>query len=169
MNKEALPCSSADSGMGTSLSFAEALARSGRIAYTVVGVSMRPLIREGRDAVVIEQRSPEEIRQYDAVLFRRPGIKGRGEYVLHRVLARHADGRFWIVGDNCVSGEDVAPENVLGVMTALNRGGKDVRLTGNAYRAYVRLWCAPWRLRFALLRILHLFRRTAGFIKRNLR
>ena len=154
--------------MCTSLSFAEALARSGRIAYTVSGVSMRPLIREGRDVVVIERRSPDEIRRYDAVLFRRPGVKGRGEYVLHRVLARRSDGRFWIVGDNCVSGEDVAPENVLGVMTALNRGGRNVRLTGKAYRAYVRLWCAPWRLRFVLLRILHLIRRAPGAVRRRL-
>lgn len=145
----------------------EELARTGVLAYTVVGVSMRPLLREKRDVVVIERRAPEDIRKYDAVLFRRPGVKGRGEYVLHRVLKRYADGRFWIVGDNCVSGEDVRPQDVLGVMTMLKRSGKTVKPTDFWYRAYVALWCAPWPLRFALLCAARLPRRALRAVKRR--
>ena len=44
-------------------------------------------------------------------------------------------------------------ENVLGVLTAVVRGGRTVPVTSPAYRLYVRLWCAPWRLRIALLRL----------------
>lgn len=148
-------------------SIAEELEKTGRVAYTNQGVSMRPLIRAGRDVWVIEKRSPEDIRKYDVVLFRRPPENGRRVYVLHRVLKRHADGRFWIVGDNCVSGEDVPPQDVLGVMTQLKRAGKNVNLTGFRYRAYVKLWCAPWRLRFFLLRIIHFACEAPGRIKRR--
>ena len=148
-------------------SIAEELEKTGRVAYTNQGVSMRPLIRAGRDVWVIEKRSPEEVQKYDVVLFRRPPENRRGVYVLHRVLKRYPDGRFWIVGDNCVSGEDVRPENVLGVMTKLNRGGKTVQPTDFGYRVYVALWCAPWRLRFVLLRGVHFARRVLSAIKRR--
>ena len=93
--------------------FEAELLRTGRLAYTNVGTSMLPLVREGRDVIMIERRSPEEIRNRDVVLFRRPGIRGRGQYVLHRVLKRRPDGRFWIVGDNCDPGEGVRPEAIL--------------------------------------------------------
>ena len=147
--------------------FEEELARTGWLAYTNVGFSMMPLIREGRDVLVIQRRDPADVRRYDAVLFRRPGVQGRGRYVLHRVLKRFPDGRFWIVGDNCISGETVRPENVLGVMTKLNRGGKTVQPTDFGYRVYVALWCAPWPLRFAVLRGVHFARRVLSAIKRR--
>ena len=148
-------------------SIAEELEKTGRVAYTNQGVSMRPLIRAGRDVWVIEKRSPEDIQKYDVVLFRRPPENGRGVYVLHRVLKRFPDGRFWIVGDNCVSGEIVRPQDVLGVMTALNRGGRMVKPTDFGYRAYVALWCAPWPLRFAVLRAVRFARRVLGAVKRR--
>ena len=147
--------------------FEEELARTGWLAYTNVGFSMMPLIREGRDVIVIERRDPAEVRRYDTVLFLRPGVQGRGRYVLHRVLKRFPDGRFWIVGDNCVSGETVQPENVLGVMTQLKRAGKAVDFTSLWYRAYVKLWCAPWRLRFVLLRGIHFAHRVLSAVKRR--
>lgn len=131
--------------------FEAELSRTGWLAYTNVGVSMRPLIREGRDVIMIRRRPPEEIRKYDVVLFRRPGLQGRGAYVLHRVLKCYPDGRFWIVGDNCVEGEDVCPEDVLGVMVHLNRKGKTVTVEDFRYRLYVALWCAPYPLRFGVL------------------
>ena len=148
-------------------SIAEELEKTGRVAYTNQGVSMRPLIRAGRDVWVIEKRSPEDIRKYDVVLFRRPPVNGRGVYVLHRVLKRFPDGRFWIVGDNCVTGETVRPENVLGVMTQLKRAGKAVDFSSLWYRAYVKLWCAPWRMRFAVLRCKHFAYRVLSGIKRR--
>lgn len=149
--------------------FEAELLRTGRLAYTNVGTSMLPLVREGRDVIMIERRSPEEIRNRDVVLFRRPGIRGRGQYVLHRVLKRRPDGRFWIVGDNCVSGEDVRPEDVLGVMTGLKRNGKTVRPADYWYRVYVALWCAPYPMRFAVLRAGRFLRRALHAVLRRVR
>ena len=141
-------------------SFEEELARNGNLVFPNVGRSMLPLLREGRDLMVIERA--EELRCFDAVLFRRPGVSGRGAYVLHRILKVRPDGRCWIVGDNCVEGEDVRRENVLGVLTAVRRGDRLIRVTDPAYRLYVALWCRPYRLRFALLRLARFARRCAG-------
>lgn len=133
------------------MSFEELLETTGTVAYTNVGVSMMPLLREGRDVMVI-RRKEGPCHKYDAVLFKRPGRTGRGAYVLHRVLRVNGDGTYWIVGDNCVSGETVRDENVLGVLESVIRDGEPLDLDSPAYRAYVRLWCAPWPARMTLLR-----------------
>lgn len=138
--------------------FEQELEGSGKLLYTNVGVSMRPLLREGRDVMVIERA--ESFRALDAVLFRRPHVTGRGAYVLHRILKVLPDGRYWIVGDNCISGEVVERADILGVLTGIQRNGKLVRVTDLRYRAYVWLWCAPYHLRFFILR-------AKGWLKRH--
>lgn len=148
--------------------FEEELERSGRLVYTNVGVSMRPLLREGRDIMVIDRLDREPLK-YDAVLFIRPGIVGRGRYILHRVLRVNGDGTYWIVGDNCTAGETVKRENIIGVMTAVRRGKKTVRTDAPGYRLYVALWCAPYPLRFAVLKCSRVFRRYAGAALRRIK
>ena len=153
-------------------SFEEELAASGTLVYTNVGVSMLPLLREGRDVMVLQSlpRWNRPLRPGDAVLFRRPGVRGRGAYVLHRILRVLPDHRFWIVGDNCTDGETVEERNILGVLTAVSRdGGKPVPVTDWRCRLYVRLWCRPWPLRFVILRAVRFVRRYAGALRRRLR
>lgn len=141
--------------MSEKMTFEQVLERDGQLAYTNVGVSMMPLLRQGRDLMIIERKGPERCRKLDAVLFKRPGRTGRGAYVLHRILRVNGDGTYWIVGDNCVSGETVAEENVLGVLTAVVRDGKTVPVTAPGYRLYVNTWCRFYPLRIALLRARH--------------
>ena len=151
-----------------SVTFEEELNRSGRLAYTNVGVSMMPLIREGRDVLVIEKRDVKEIRRLDAVLFRRRGVTGRGAYVLHRILKVLPDGKYWIIGDNCTSGEIVAAEDVLGVLTQVGRGEKTVYMTDLSYRIYVFLWCRPYRLRIFVQKVVRFGKRGLRFLKRRI-
>ena len=146
-------------------SFEEELERTGRLAYTNVGISMLPLLREKRDVMRIE-RIPW--KRYDAVLFRRPGVVGRGRYIVHRILRVNRDGSCWIVGDNMTAGETVRPENILGVLTGVLRDGRMVELHDPRYRLYVALWCRPWRLRFAVLRGTGLCRTALSKLKRSI-
>ena len=141
------------------MTFEEELARSGKVVYTNVGVSMMPLLREGRDIMVIRKADISSLRKYDAVLFKRPNTRGRGEYVLHRILRICPDGRYWIVGDNCTSGEMVLPENILGVLEAVQRGSKIVAMDSFGMKLYVFFWCAPYPLRFFLLKIRNVMKR----------
>ena len=137
------------------LSFEDVLNRDGRLVYTNVGVSMSPLIREGRDVLIIEKCNTSAPKKYDAVLFKRDNVKGRGEYVLHRIVKILPDNNFYIVGDNDTTGEIVNINQILGVLTGIHRGEKQVDFTSLKYRAYIYLWCAPYHLKFAVLHIKH--------------
>ena len=136
----------------------EELAQKGTLVYPNVGVSMRPLLRQGKDLMVIRQKHPQErCRKYDAVLFKR----ANGQYVLHRVLKVRKDD-YVICGDNCIGKEyGITDEQILGVMTQVVRGGRKQRIIEEndyLYRCYVHLWCDFFPLRALLLRC----RRLAG-------
>ena len=115
--------------------FEQELEAHGTIIFTNRGVSMRPLLRQDRDVMVIDKRGPERLKKYDAVLFKRDN----GQYILHRIL-RVQKGGYYIVGDNCVSGEFVREEQVLGVLRAIRRDGQTIQVTDPGYRRYVRLY-----------------------------
>ncbi len=52
------------------MSFEAELEKYGSFAYTTVGDSMRPLLRQGKDVVVIE-RPAGRLKKYDAALYKR--------------------------------------------------------------------------------------------------
>ena len=146
--------------------FERELNESGAVIYTNVGVSMLPLIRENRDILVIKKA--DGLKKYDVVLFKRKNIKGRGEYVLHRIVKILKDGSFFIAGDNCTDGETVEREQILGVLASLRRGDKTVNLDGFCYKAYVYLWCAPYHTRFLLLKVKAFLKYLFGAVKYKL-
>lgn len=144
-------------------SFEQELEKHGSIVYPNRGRSMWPLIREGRDLMLIEKKGPERCRNLDAVLFKRVN----GVYVLHRILEVREDGYF-IAGDNCASGEFVREEQILGVMTAVIRDGKTIPVTDPGYLRYVHLWCDHWQTRAGLLAARDRLRRAASKVKRTI-
>lgn len=138
--------------------FKKELEKSGVIVYTNVGVSMLPLIRENRDILIIKKVQTEAMKKYDIVLFERKNTEGRGRYILHRIIKLLPDKKYFIAGDNCISGEIVELEQILGVLTSIQRKNKPMSLQGFRYKTYVYLWCAPYRFRFLVLK-------TKNFIK----
>ena len=141
--------------MADNLRFEELLDRDGHLAFTNKGVSMLPLLRQGRDVMLIEKKGPEKCRELDAVLFRRPKAEGKDAYVMHRILRVNPDGSYWIVGDNCVTGDTVTEDQILGVLTGVVRDGKTLSFDDWRYRLYVNTWCCCYPLRIALLRGKH--------------
>ncbi len=128
-------------------SFEELLRTEGRLIYSNVGDSMWPLIREGRDLLVIERR-PGRLRRYDVPLYRRDS----GQCVLHRVL-QVRENDYVICGDNRWRIETgVTDRQVLGVLTAVIRDGKELPVTDWRCRLYAHLWCDLFPLRAFLLR-----------------
>ena len=139
--------------MNETVHFEDVLERYGKLVYPNKGVSMLPLLRQGRDLMVIERKNGESFKKYDAVLFRRPNARGRDDYVLHRILRVNEDGSYWIVGDNCCTGDTVREDQILGTLTAVLRDGKKaVLVTAPLCRAYVALWCGCYPVRFAVIR-----------------
>jgi hypothetical protein len=135
------------------MTLAEQLDRSGVVIHTNKGTSMMPLLRENRDLMVIRKKEAGRFCKYDAVLFLRPD----GEYVLHRILKVNSDS-YWIVGDNCISGETVRDDQILGILTEIIRDGKTIRTTDRGYQIFVRAWCAVFPLRSFWLRSTGYFR-----------
>lgn len=148
--------------------FEEELARTGRIVYTNVGVSMLPLLREGRDLMVIERCDPSALQRWDVVLYLRANAPGGRRYVLHRILKITDDGDYWIVGDNCFRGETVSASQIIGILTAVRRGKRTITVSSLRYRLYVALWCRPYRLRFRILRFKRSCSRFLSKVKRRL-
>ncbi|GEM_PF-295704 len=138
--------------------FEEVLNSTGKLLYKNVGVSMMPLIREGKDIMIIEKEPLNNLKKLDAVLFTRPGVIGRGAYVLHRILKVNKDGTYWIVGDHCFGGETVKRENIIGVLTGVVRDGKTISINDKNYKFYVHLWCDLYPIRFIILRIKYFFK-----------
>ena len=125
--------------------FEQALERRGSFVAPAKGESMRPLIRPGRDLVEISRKGPGRCRKHDVALYLRDG-----KYVLHRVLqVRPAD--YVMAGDHQIYKETgVTDEQILGVLSAVIRGGKRVAVTDRGYRCYVRVWCGLYPVRCAI-------------------
>ena len=139
--------------------FEEILARDGQLVYTNVGDSMLPLIRQGKDLLVIKPQTGR-LQKYDIPLYRRDS----GQYVLHRVLkVRESD--YVICGDNRWGLEcGITDHHIVGVLTAIIRDGKEIRMTGWQPRLYAHLWCDLFPIRAAILRCLSVMKRLRSRI-----
>lgn len=133
----------------TARTYEEELSRTGTVAFPVRGVSMRPLVKAGRDAVVVTAKQGR-LALHDVGLFKRDG----GDYVLHRVIDV-CDVGYLFAGDSQSFTEQVREDQVLGRMSALVRKGREVDLAGAPYRAYIALWCRPFAVRRIVLKVLH--------------
>ena len=144
------------------VSYEDELIKSGKIVATTVGVSMRPLIKQGRDSVMIE-KPVTRLNKNDVALYKRYD----GKYVLHRIVEVRPDD-YVFLGDNCMSREyGIKDEQVIGVMTALVRGGKDIDLNGFGYKLYVNVWCALTPVRIIWKKFIAFLKKIAKKILRR--
>ena len=122
--------------MREGISYEEYLNAHGTLTYTNVGVSMLPLLRQGKDLFTVQKKGAARCKPGDVVLYKRPP----DQYVLHRVIEVRPDD-YVILGDNCISKEyGIADERILGVMTAYVRNGKQHTVDEPLYRLYT------WRM-----------------------
>lgn len=148
-NTATQPPISQNTAAPTHLTIEELLSRDGKIVYKAKGRSMLPMLRHDHDLVLIEavNSSSAPPARYDVVLY-----KVCGKYILHRVL--RTDGNQYLIrGDNTYSVERVPADAVIGVLTGFVRDGRQISVHDWRYRLYVRIWCALYPLRAALMRI----------------
>lgn len=100
------------------ISVIEGLKKEGFAVYPFRGISMYPLLTEGKDMVRLvpfnEARQP---REGDVVLFER----NDGQLILHRIMSVQGDV-FDICGDNCQKGEAVKRAQIIARMEGIYRG-----------------------------------------------
>ncbi len=127
-------------------SFEEELERSGKIIYRNAGVSMRPLIKQDRDILIITK--PEgRLKKYDIPLY-----KKNTHYVLHRIV-KVRENDYVILGDNCLRKEyGITDDQIIGVLTSLVRNGKEVDFNSFGYRFYSRVWYVLYPVRVIFMK-----------------
>ncbi len=114
----------------------DALKTQDSAAFLTSGASMRPLLRTHKDIVVISKLT-QPLRIGDVPLYKKKGVK---KLILHRIIDIASDGTYIIRGDNTYRKEYVSHSDVVGVMTALYRGGKYIDCgSSKAYKMYVKL------------------------------
>lgn len=121
------------------------------------GYSMYPLIVPGRDSVIIESTEADGLKRGDVALYRRSS----GILVIHRIFRHDADV-FYFVGDNQTAVEGpIKAEQIIGVMTVLERNGRSISTDSIIYRAVcmIWLWMRPIRRPVSV---------TAAFLKKVL-
>ena len=140
----------------TPLHIEEQLREEGFYVTTTVGISMRPMLRDRRDRVVLRPVGDQTLERYDLPLYRCPD----GRYLLHRVIGVGEDGKYLIRGDNTYAVEHIPKEWILGVVTEFYRNGKHWSTDDRRYRRYAAVWNAIYPVRF----FFHRLRGLAGRI-----
>lgn len=119
------------------MSFEEYLDAYGELTYANQGVSMLPLIKQGRDMVILKKKDKNtRCKKYDVAMYVGPEHK----YILHRII-KVKDDCYDFLGDNLLVKElDVKEDQVIAVMTEFVHKGKRHSVTDKGYLWYVRIW-----------------------------
>lgn len=121
----------------------EELLKEGKtIQFAPLGYSMFPLFdpRKG-DMAIVEPLADQRVKRGDVIVYRRKGSGGRdAALIIHRVWKVKEDG-YYFVGDNQVETEGpILREQMLGRLTARDRGGKILRVCSPVYFLSTRIW-----------------------------
>ena len=132
----------------------EQLAAGESVRFSPRGTSMLPMLRQGKDSIVLSPL-PDRLKKYDIPLYQRAD----GNYVLHRVVAIGDD--YTMIGDNqFVEEKGVKHDQLIGVVTAFYRGDKLHKTTDLSYKVYCCLWCKSRKIRHFCLRAVNKIKRT---------
>ncbi|MBQ9773209.1 MAG: S26 family signal peptidase [Clostridia bacterium] len=148
-----------ESGQSQYSNIEEQLRESGVYVSTTVGFSMKPMLRNRRDRVVLVAANEKKLRKWDVPIYRRDD----GKYILHRIIAVKSD-HYVIRGDNTYAKEYVPHDRVLGYMSEFYRGKRHVSADSRAYRFYAAFWQKIYFLRLPF----HKARMLASKIKHKL-
>lgn len=116
----------------------DTLSSGGEIKLPITGVSMTPLLKEGRDFVILKS-ADGPLKKYDLPLYRRDN----GMFVLHRVIGVQADGSYVLCGDGQILLENgITDRHIIGLVSAIERKGRSFSVTAWHYKLYCRIWRA---------------------------
>lgn len=98
------------------------------------GVSMLPMLRQGKDSVELSPL-PQRLKKYDLPVYQYPS----GKVVMHRIVDVRED-HYICLGDNLTQLETIYPEQMIALVSAFKRGDKRISVDALSYRIYSRIW-----------------------------
>jgi hypothetical protein len=116
---------------GNKYTIEEIIRLNGKYVGPTMGVSMLPMLKEGRDTIVVSAKT-KRLKRLDVALYKRDG-----KYILHRVL-QPIDGGYIIRGDNCYEDENIPEDAVFGVLTEFFQKDKHTFVDDKKYLKYVK-------------------------------
>ena len=137
------------SAVYTASSYRTLLNEIGIVVSFTKGVSMWPLIKQGRNYVAIKPLEGEP-KNNDILLFEQIR-KGETTCILHRLIRKNGDV-YVTRGDNCINCEYIRREDIIGKVTDIYKRGseKHISVTDNGSLFYVRFWNMIWPVRLCL-------------------
>lgn len=112
----------------------ETLVCGGTVELPVTGTSMFPLLKAGRDTVII--KADKSFSVGDIIFYRRSD----GHFVLHRIVGADGNG-FTLCGDNQTDLETgITEENIIAKVTEIHRDGKVIDVNDKSYKRRVNFW-----------------------------
>lgn len=112
----------------------ETLLSGGTVELPITGTSMFPLLKAGRDTVIIKADSEYGIG--DIIFYRRDD----GHFVLHRIVGTDENG-FILCGDNQTHLEkNIENRHIIAKVIEIKRDGKIIKTQDPKYSKYVNFW-----------------------------
>lgn len=141
------------------MSIKEILDKTGKYTGLTSGYSMKPLLHEHKDNIIVV-KNKERLKKYDVPVYLSPS----GNYIMHRVVEVH-DDHYIIVGDNLLKKEYVTDDMICGVLVGFYKNGKYYIDCNKSlmYKLYSRIWVALYPLRPLYIAI----KKPFGWIKRH--
>lgn len=134
----------------------EYLAAGKTVKFSPRGISMLPMLRQGKDSVVLSP-VPDKLKKFDLPLYQRDD----GHYVLHRIV--EVGETYTCIGDNqFVLEKGLRHDQMIAVVTAFCRDGQKISVDSVSHRLYCRFWHYSRPVR-------HFWRRGIGWLRRHLR
>ena len=137
----------------------DTLEKGNTVKFSPRGISMLPMLRQGRDTVTLAPVD-RELKKYDLPLYRRDN----GAFILHRIVK--VGDTFTCIGDNQYELErGVRRDQMIAVVTAFTRDGRTVEVTDARYQLYCRLWHWSRPVRRFLGRVKRFLKRRLGALR----
>lgn len=112
----------------------ETLSSGGTVELPITGTSMFPLLKAGRDTVIIKADTGYSVG--DIIFYRRDD----GHFVLHRIVGTDKDG-YILCGDNqTILEKGITEKNIIAKVVEIHRDGKIIDVNNPKYVKRVKLW-----------------------------
>ena len=137
----------------------ECFARGETFRFKPGGISMLPTIRPNRDTVIVAA-PPQELKKYDLPLYQRSS----GKFVLHRIVK--VGQTYTCVGDGQFQVEEgITREQIVAIVTAIVRDGKEISVRNFGYRLFCRFWHCSRKIRHVIKWPRYYLRRVLTWLK----